>query len=220
MKKTTLSLLAIFLFVSIPFVFAQNPSFFIPQQELQPRYERLPQIRVPQPALPSAIRPGMQQKQPVQRQPQQRVQRYIAVDGRYIPVYEKKEPVVPTREPIIATDFAVEDMPEAAEVEEEEDVSDLAETITPELEIVQPEAQPMSDPLPQETFKPQAKLTPPQIADDNPDLPDYRRRYGQYLADLQQFEQTGEMPANEALAKTLKKMDSNTPIILYPQKPQ
>lgn len=73
--------------------------FFIPQNEMQPRYEKLPPIRIPQSGLPSAIRDEggsaatqtNQQPQVIKVQ-QRKISHYIAVDGRYIPVFADEEP--------------------------------------------------------------------------------------------------------------------------------
>ena len=73
--------------------------FFIPQNEMQPRYEKLPPIRIPQRGLPSAVRNNggsaatqtNQQPQIIKVQ-QRKISHYIAVDGRYIPVFADEEP--------------------------------------------------------------------------------------------------------------------------------
>lgn len=73
--------------------------FFIPQNEMQPRYEKLPPIRIPQRGLPSAVRNNggsaatqtNQQPQVIKVQ-QRKISHYIAVDGRYIPVFADEEP--------------------------------------------------------------------------------------------------------------------------------
>ena len=73
--------------------------FFIPQNEMQPRYEKLPPIRIPQRGLPSAVRSNggsaatqtNQQPQVIKVQ-QRKISHYIAVDGRYIPVFADEEP--------------------------------------------------------------------------------------------------------------------------------
>ena len=73
--------------------------FFIPQNEMQPRYEKLPPIRIPQRGLPSAVRNNggsaatqtNQQPQVIKVQ-QRKISHYIAVDGRYIPVFVDEEP--------------------------------------------------------------------------------------------------------------------------------
>ncbi len=73
--------------------------FFIPQNEMQPRYEKLPPIRIPQRGLPSAVRNnGGSAATQANQQPQvirikrRKISHYIAVDGRYIPVFADEEP--------------------------------------------------------------------------------------------------------------------------------
>ena len=73
--------------------------FFIPQNEMQPRYEKLPPIRIPQRGLPSAVRNnGGSAATQTNQQPQvirikrRKISHYIAVDGRYIPVFADEEP--------------------------------------------------------------------------------------------------------------------------------
>lgn len=72
--------------------------FFIPQNEMQPRYEKLPPIRIPQRGLPSAVRNnGGSAATQTNQQPQvirikrRKISHYIAVDGRYIPVFAEEE---------------------------------------------------------------------------------------------------------------------------------
>lgn len=73
--------------------------FFIPENEMQPRYEKLPPIRIPQRGLPSAVRNnGGNTATQANQQPQvikvqrRKISHYIAVDGRYIPVFADEEP--------------------------------------------------------------------------------------------------------------------------------
>ena len=139
MKKTALFLITAFILISARMVFSQNAAtdtsgFFMPQSELQPRYEKLPPVPAIQPRLPSAraayeqrSRQQLQNKghlqnvnnpQPAAVQPvviRRKVKQYIAVDGRFIPVYED-EPSAPTVQTASAPNTAQPDIkPQTAE---------------------------------------------------------------------------------------------------------
>lgn len=95
--------------------------------------------------------------------------------------------------------------------------------LQPAADIPEPQPTAMPDvPVPQtadtvaadETAK-QVEITAPEAEPVNPDAPEYRRRYNQYLDDLQVFQKTGHFPPNQNLSETLKKMDSNKNIILF-----
>lgn len=99
MKKTVFFLLLTTGIIAAGRFVAAQEAFFIPKNELQPRYEKLPPIALPQPKLPSAIRSrnnntgnnGQNTRQAPIRVKKPKISHYIAVDGRYIPVYAKAE---------------------------------------------------------------------------------------------------------------------------------
>lgn len=126
--------------------------------------------------------------------PQQNAKRYIAVDGRFIPVVEKTPP-----EANLATTPSSE---EVATVE----TPVVAETPAP----TQPQP-----PVEEEVFH---ATLPPKTDPVDLSLPSYQNRYAQYLESLQIFQQTGSLPPNPELEKTLAKLDSNDYVIVYKQK--
>lgn len=247
MKKTALFLTTAFILVSARMVSSQNAEtdtsgFFMPQSELQPRYEKLPPVPVIQPKIPSARaayeqhrRQQLQNRrqlqnvnnpQPTAVQPvviRHKVKQYIAVDGRFIPVYED-EPSVPTIQTASAPETAQPDIR-----------SQTIENTSPEQNIIPPAQTaflPANQMVSSETPEPVQPITSeiqpvnvtdnsdiipqaPQVQNVNPDLPSYRNRYAQYLGNLQIFHQTGQMPYDSELAKTLEKLSSSRKTVLF-----
>lgn len=216
--------------------------FFIPQNEMQPRYEKLPPIRIPQRGLPSAVRNNggsaatqtNQQPQVIKVQ-QRKISHYIAVDGRYIPVFADEEPqsvqeaVKDSQTAEEATDNKVKNIVESnpditdkpAEAtaplkEEQPDIKQAVAEVKKQVEVTEANKEiPIFQEEPETTVKKADSLSVPQTEEVNPALPDYRNRYSQYLADLQIFHQTGLFPENEALSQALSKMNSEKEIVLY-----
>lgn len=216
--------------------------FFIPENEIQPRYEKLPPIRIPQRGLPSAVRNnGGNTATQANQQPQvikvqrRKISHYIAVDGRYIPVFADEEPqsvqeaVKDSQTAEEATDNKVKDI-----VESNPDITDKpSEAIVPLNEehpdIKQAVAEvkqqvttgevkkeiPTSQKEPETTAKKADMPSLPQTEEVNSALPDYRNSYTKYVSDLQIFHQTGLFPENESLSQALSKMNSEKEIVLY-----
>ena len=230
MKKATFFLAATFILASARPVFSQDVpvGFFMPQAELQPRYEKLPPVPTLQPKLPSAREAyerrraqQMQQMQRTKKSPAavaarpvvRKVKEYIAVDGRFIPVYD--ESVVLSEAPAnsnIAADNVVSDngMPPVSESNGEAPRKAVLLTDMP-----RPQPQPENRALPERTIAVNAPVLPPQVAEANPEQPAYRNRYREYLDDLQVFHQTGQMPDNAALDKALSKLSAGGERVLF-----
>lgn len=193
---------------SQPYEAAYNrpaPGFFMPESELAPRFEKLPPIAAPQtyqtPNAAPTVNPAPQRAR--------KVSRYIAVDGRYIPVFEEDDDEDLTEVPVqITTDF---------DDEEELPVPEIAaaplESTTAPAPLVR-EAAVISAPKPQpkQTI---STLPAPRFEDENPQQPLYRSRYNQYLASLQEFQKTKNMPYNPELENTLAKLKSDKEIIIF-----
>lgn len=256
MKKTALFLITAFILISARMVFSQNSAtgtsgFFMPQSELQPRYEKLPPVPAIQPRLPSAraayeqrSRQQLQNKGHLQNvnnaqtaavQPvviRRKVKQYIAVDGRFIPVYED-EPSAPTVQTASAPNTAQPDIkPQTAEnTSPEQNIAIPAEqniilppsqtAFLPANQIVSSETPEPVQPITRETqpvnIADNSDVIPqvPQVQNADPDLPSYRNRYAQYLGNLQIFHQTGQMPYDAELEKTLGKLSSSRKTVLF-----
>lgn len=228
MKKLAFLLLTVLTLLSYPAVYrlyAAEPGFFIPQKELQPRYEKLPPINQPV-VQPSAQDRLNKDNTPPPAAPVKKVSRYIAVDGRYIPIFEKETKsaeITPTEETNlpddlaedtsakITTDFDDEETTPAAEsLPEKVIVSSSNEDLPAPSEIKPVEINSVSLPETRSTV-----IAAPQADKINPDLPNYRNRYTQYLHSLQIFGQTGLLPASQELDDTLGKMNSNRFIKIF-----
>lgn len=216
--------------------------FFIPQNEMQPRYEKLPPIRIPQRGLPSAVRNNggsaatqtNQQPQVIKVQ-QRKISHYIAVDGRYIPVFADEEPqsvqeaVKDSQTAEEATDNKVKNIVESnpditdkpAEAtaplkEEQPDIKQAVAEVKKQVEVTEANKEiPVSQEEPETVVKKADMPSLPQTEEVNSALPDYRNSYTKYVSDLQIFHQTGLFPENEALSQALSKMNSEKEIVLY-----
>lgn len=217
--------------------------FFIPQNEMQPRYEKLPPIRIPQSGLPSAIRDeggsaatqANQQPQVIKVQ-QRKISHYIAVDGRYIPVFADEEPqsvqeaVKDSQTAEEATDNKVKNIVESEQnitdkaeaassvplKEEQPDIKQAVAEVKKQVEVTEANKEiPVSQEEPETVVKKADMPSLPQTEEVNSALPDYRNSYTKYVSDLQIFHQTGLFPENEALSQALSKMNSEKEIVLY-----
>lgn len=166
--------------------------FFIPQKELEQRYEKLPPI-------PNG---GAYSNQPASI-PEASATHYIAVDGRFIPVIENTSPV--------ETNLAQSHQIQNQDMVEEQI---LAENPAPvETQV----AAPVEPVVKEEVF---FAAMAPQIEPVDVSAPSYKKRYAQYLESLQSFQLTGVMPNNPELEQTLSKLNSNEYVVYYKQKRQ
>jgi len=242
MKKTTVLLTCFLLIAPTYMVMSQKrPAFFMPEQEFTTRYEKLPPIPELSPALPSAraqwearnnqTNAAAPQPQPA---PRGKPDRYIAVDGRYIPVYDTPEPDVndttgdepPANQETSETQTETAQLPQAEPVLPQPSVPDATEDL-PAPELAQDETLPplpepiVPEPLPEPTLPetlptaPSTFATPPAISTPDPSEPAYRKRYNQYLTDIQIFERSGQLPYNQDLETALAKMNSDRKISVY-----
>lgn len=161
-----------------------------------------------------------------------KVKQYIAVDGRFIPVYED-EPSVPAVQTDSAPKTAQPDIkPQTAEnTSQEQNIAIPAEqniipppsqtAFLPANQIVSSETPEPVQPITKETqpvnIADNSDVIPqvPQVQNADPDLPSYRNRYAQYLGNLQIFHQTGQMPYDAELEKTLGKLSSSRKTVLF-----
>lgn len=239
MKKTAFCLTFILLggtaYTGFSQTYGGNDSeFFIPQNAMVQRVEKLPPINIPQRGLPSAVRPdntsgqnGKQAQTAAKPQQQRKIIRYEAVDGRFIPIYAPVEENAQNEIPLQNTGNEAT----GGTVTFEPDETDATpETATANSVFAEPEADnnqaPLNTPSADELAKikdmKQMALNPqflPPVkvptASVQSGLPDYRNRYAQYLADLKVFSQNKKFPQNEELNASLNKMDSNREILIY-----
>ncbi len=239
MKKTVFCLIFMLMAGTAYTGFSQtyggnNSEFFIPQNAMVQRVEKLPPINIPQRGLPSAVRPGNTGGQnngtaqtAAKPQQQRKIIRYEAVDGRFIPIYAPVEQTAQNETPAQNAD----DQATGGTVTFEPDEPDaMPETATANSVFAEPEADnnqaPLNTPSADELAKikdmKQMALNPqflPPVkiptASVQSGLPNYRNRYAQYLTDLQVFSQTKKFPQNEELNASLNKMDSNREILIY-----
>lgn len=242
MKKTAFFLITILIFASARIGLSQNVpvGFFMPQSELQPRYEKLPPVPTPQPKLPSA-RAAYEQRRNQQNQAaninstaniqhpvSRKVKEYIAVDGRFIPIYETESISAATSMPT-----PPETPPEATQIQNTESVDETTQSTeyTTNKSADNPAKTVLDTNLENETLHqiPDVEAThdstspddkdnlpqPPQVTDIDPELPSYRKRYGQYINNLQIFHQTGQMPFDPELDSALNKLSSNKKRTLF-----
>ncbi len=237
MKKTTVLLICFLLIAPAYTVMSQKrPAFFMPEQEFTARYEKLPPIPEISTAQPSARAQWEARNNTTDAhapKPQaastRKPDRYIAVDGRYIPVYDTPEPVVnDTNETAPSTDQeppeTTTETAEAAPILQENEpllpqpaVSTVVEDI-PAPESVQADTLPLPAGATATAALPTAPAvfsTPPAAAMPHPSEPAYRKRYNQYLNDVQIFERSGQFPYNQDLETALSKMNSNRKISIY-----
>lgn len=239
MKKTVFCLIFMLMAGTAYTGFSQtyggnNSEFFIPQNAMVQRVEKLPPINIPQRGLPSAVRPGNTGGQnngtaqtAAKPQQQRKIIRYEAVDGRFIPIYAPVEQTAQNETPAQNAD----DQATGGTVTFEPDEPDaMPETATANSVFAEPEADSNHPPsvtlsademekiknLKQTVLNPKP-LPPVKIptASVQSGLPNYRNRYAQYLTDLQVFSQTKKFPQNEELNASLNKMDSNREILIY-----
>ena len=196
-----------------------NSEFFIPQNAMVQRVEKLPPINVPQRGLPSAVRanPANKQNQPQAQtatQPQRKILRYQAIDGRFVPIYAPAEETAQTE---TKPQNTAETSGGNVTFEPVEDDSNIPETATANSVLSEPEAENNFTPNIEMPKAPvaQASVIKAPNAVVQSGLPDYRNRYAQYLTDLRVFTQTKEFPQNEELNASLNKMDSNREILIY-----
>lgn len=233
MKKTVL-----FLLVALVLIFAQKAlsqnsgnTFFIPQGEMQQRYEKLPPIATPQPKMPSAraayeqrrrqqLQNANQSRAVAQPTIRRKIKQYIAVDGRFIPVYDENVPAEPAADVQIAADTAQQ----SATTEIPTSPNTVAATPAPINLPMANELPPVNQSMPSSISEPSdvaqtpiqdITIVQPPTVETDPNLPSYRNRYGQYIADLQIFHQTGQMPYNAELEQTLDKLSSNRQTVLF-----
>ena len=221
MKKTAFCLTFILMVGTAYTGFSQtygnnNSEFFIPQNAMVQRVEKLPPINIPQRGLPSAVRsnPANVQNQTSQNaaetQPQQKIIRYQAIDGRFIPIYAPAEEVAQTETPPQSTGEASGGN---VTFEPVEDDLNIPETATANSILSEPEAENTTEPALKTPVAKASVKVPNAVVQSG--LPDYRNRYAQYLVDLQTFSQTKDFPPNEALNASLNKMDSNREVLIY-----
>lgn len=242
MNKTAFFLITALTLVLARTVFSQEAEniFFIPQAELQPRYEKLPPIPSVQSKLPSAravyeqrhhqqVQNSQAQPAAIQSATTKKVKQYIAVDGRFIPVYEEeiittaeqnlsKTDIMPADEQIAVIETNIAEnhqqneyftpLPEQTSFLPADEIvfSETAEPLQPinrNTQIANNASNAVSHPQPPQT----------SIVDQN--LPSYRNRYNQYINNLQTFQQTGQMPYNTELEKTLSKLSSSRKTVLF-----
>lgn len=225
MKKTAFCLTFILITGAAYTGFSQtygnnNSEFFIPQNAMVQRVEKLPPINVPQRGLPSAVRANTADKQnqtqaqnAVQTQPRQKIIRYQAIDGRFVPIYAPAE--APSQ-----TETKPQNTAETSGgnviFEPVEDDLNTPGTTTANSVLSEPEGENSFTPNVETTKTPttQALVKAPNAVVQS-GLPDYRNRYAQYLTDLRVFTQTKEFPQNEELNASLNKMDSNREVLIY-----
>lgn len=222
MKKTAFCLTFILITGAAYTGFSQtygnnNSEFFIPQNAMVQRVEKLPPINVPQRGLPSAVRANTADKQnqtqaqnAVQTQPRQKIIRYQAIDGRFVPIYAPTEEVAQTG---IQPQSTGEASGGNVTFEPVEDELNIPETATANSMLSEPEAENTTEPALKTPVAKASVKVPNAVVQSG--LPDYRNRYAQYLVDLQTFSQTKDFPPNEALNASLNKMDSNREVLIY-----
>lgn len=228
MKKTAFCLTFILITGAAYTGFSQtygnnNSEFFIPQNAMVQRVEKLPPINVPQRGLPSAVRANTADKQnqtqaqnAVQTQPRQKIIRYQAIDGRFVPIYAPTEEVAQTG---IQPQSTGEASGGNVTFEPVEDELNIPETATANSVFAEPEADSNTAPADVAKNPVATPKTTPIVKAPNAvvqsGLPDYRNRYAQYLSDLRVFTQTKDFPQNEELNASLNKMDSNREVLIY-----
>lgn len=213
----------IFLLVSVP-AFSQtkdfwmrnsnkNLEFFMPQNEMRPRYEKLPPIVNPVQYEPNTAIPlDFEQNSEMESSlPVKRVKRYIAVDGRYIPVFED-----------ISELGEIQDFENIDEGEDEgsyvEEVPPQLETKIVEMPVIVEDTVTGAENYNQSEISTLKQTTPTITAlveTDNSALPAYRRAYAKYLQDLHIFRSSKSFPYDEALDKVLQKMNSDNKIVIF-----
>lgn len=212
------------------------PSFFMPQSELAPRYEKLPQIRPVYNTQEVSANRQVMPKMPTLK----RVKSYIAVDGRYIPVIEEDD----VEETIALDDEEIDDdysddneelIDDTDENEFEAELVDfreenLSKNIETPLSVAEKNmlTAPVLPPIVSSDNSNNAddglkhiadnndnldnikqEVRAPNIEPVNPNAPTYRNRYNEYLTSLQVFELSKRMPYNQNLEETLGRLDSN-----------
>lgn len=216
MKKTVFFIALCAFFCTIRTVVSQtygvnNSEFFIPQNAMMQRVEKLPPINVPKRGLPSAVRSNTatdKNKQTAQlatKQTQPRkILRYQAIDGRFVPIYA---PIEETAQ----NDNNSEDTPESSGAN-----SVLADSETDNNQAIENQILPDEQEAEQNNINadplPTAKI-PTAVVQNG--LPNYRNRYAQYLTDLQTFGQTKNFTQNADLNNALNKMDSDNEILIF-----
>lgn len=237
-----LSVVALYSSPALAEAVAQNgrqmpaPSFFMPQSELAPRYEKLPQIRPVYNTQEVSANRQVMPKMPTVK----RAKSYIAVDGRYIPVIEEDdvEATVAIDDEEIDDDY-FDDTEELIEDTEENEFEtelvdfreeNLSKNIETPLSVAEKNmlTAPVLPPIVSsdnsnkidEGIKPSVRdvdkvddvkqvVSAPNIEPVNPNAPMYRNRYNEYLTSLQVFELSKRMPYNQNLEETLGRLDSN-----------
>ena len=224
MKKTAFCLTFILMAGSAYTGFSQtygnnNSEFFIPQNAMVQRVEKLPPINIPQRGLPSAVRSthANKQNQPqaqIANQPQRKILRYQAIDGRFVPIYAPAEAPSQTE---TKPQNTAETSGGNVTFEPVENDLNIPETATANSVLSEPETENNFTPNVEMPKTPVVKTVavkaPNAVVQSG--LPDYRNRYAQYLTDLRVFTQTKEFPQNEALNASLNKMDSNREVLIY-----
>lgn len=187
-------------------VFAQNfqrqdqeASFFIPSQEIAPRYENLP------PVVKQDVQSVVRQRDTLYEV------KYVLVDGVFvptytkveIPVYEAKDEITVENHPSVINDYQMmqQNTGVVQNVSSTEEVAPVVETKT------QPEIK--------EVASREEGIKLPTYEKSQPGFPEYTTIYEQYLKDTLVFQKTKEFPYNQKLIDALNKMSSDKKHIIF-----
>ncbi len=181
----------------------QTPSFFMPKQELEPKYEKLQPIH------------KNDQAQNINIQDIQYSVKYVLVDGVYVPTY------TPISKQTSAQDnLSIENHPSIKDDDEliiatsnpiTEEITSVNEPIVPKIkETTKTDVSPKPQSNQSNTL-----IDLPFDIDTQTNVPPYRNIYAQYLQDTLIFQKKGYFPENLNLDNALQKMSSDKKIIVY-----
>lgn len=187
-------------------VFAQNfqrqdqeASFFIPSQEIAPRYENLP------PVVKQDVQSVVRQRDTLYEV------KYVLVDGVFvptytkveIPVYEAKDEITVENHPSVINDYQMmqQNTGVVQNVSSTEEVAPVVETKT-QAKI-------------KEVASREEGIKLPTYEKSQPGFPEYTTIYEQYLKDTLVFQKTKEFPYNQKLIDALNKMSSDKKHIIF-----
>lgn len=187
-------------------VFAQNfqrqdqeASFFIPSQEIAPRYENLP------PVVKQDVQSVVRQQNTLYEV------KYVLVDGVFvptytkveIPVYEAKDEITVENHPSVINDYQMmqQNTGVVQNVSSTEEVAPVVETKT-QAKI-------------KEVASREEGIKLPTYEKSQPGFPEYTTIYEQYLKDTLVFQKTKEFPYNQKLIDALNKMSSDKKHIIF-----
>ncbi|MBQ8870165.1 MAG: hypothetical protein IJ019_02175 [Alphaproteobacteria bacterium] len=215
-----MSYFLIYTYSSVAQNYNQAPAFFMPQQEIKPKQEKLPPIQ----------NTNQINNQIYSTPDAQYDVKYVLVNGVYVPTFTKRKKIIQETEntvnderPNIKRKNTKTKSAQSNNADEKQNQLSVTEqkptvNITAKKDITDPNFPPPEEKQIEKKTDTPSKVKyvelPFETTIDN-NLPPYRNIFAQYLNDTLTFQKENIFPENEALSQALKKASSGKEITVF-----